>query len=288
MDPSPGRRAWGGAAWIGGGNDDLVLYAPYLAIFDVKYALAIAPGSTRASFVYGANDSRLMDRNKNIQQVQNAKDQSYIKLELDISALGGSPDGKAKLHVYRAGYKDTDTPSQPLKTFDIDGAVITNANKHAEHTIEFRSAFGQITLTIDGSRGGAPNAVNLNPVGQGGDYLPFGMLCDIGFSVGPGPARDLPRRRRPQQPGAERHPVPRGSGRRDVHGHLCGRRQGECRPVHRQRHVRAGGRHAPACSSCGTPAATRCRCSGPRSRRAPRRSAARDSMSRRAASTRSS
>ena len=89
--------------------------------------------------------------------------------------------------------------------------MITNANKHAEHTIEFRSAFGQITLTIDGSttfagtvapaaapgapgappaggggRGGAPNAVNLNPVGQGGNYIPFGMLCDMGFSVGPG------------------------------------------------------------------------------------------------------
>lgn len=241
MDPSPGLAAWGGATWIGGGNDDLVLYSPYLAIFDVRYVLAIAQGSTRASFVYGANDSRLMDKFKNIYQVQSAKDQSYIKLELDISALGAVPDAKAKLHVYRAGYKDTDNPSQPLKTFDIDGAVINDANKHAEHTIEFRSAFGQITLTIDGSttfantvapagpsgappaaappaagqgarsagtppaagqgappaaggqgagggggRGGAPNAVNLNPVGQGGNYIPFGMLCDMGFSVGPG------------------------------------------------------------------------------------------------------
>jgi alpha-L-rhamnosidase len=210
MDPSPSLAAWGGATWIGGGNEDRVLYSPYMAIFDVTYALAIAPDSTRASFVYGANDSRLMDGNKNIYQVENARDQSYIKLELDISALGKSPDGKARLHVYRAGYKDTDIPSQPLKTFEIDGAVINDANKHAEHTIEFRSAFGQITLTIDGSttfagtvapapagaagappqggggRGGAPNAVNLNPVGQGGNYIPFGTLCDMGFSVGPG------------------------------------------------------------------------------------------------------
>jgi alpha-L-rhamnosidase len=208
MDPSPSSVAWGGATWIGGGHDDLVIYSPYLTIFDVKYVIAIASGSTRASFVYGANDSRLMDKYKNIYQVESGKDQSYIKLELDISALGNSPGGKAKLHVYRAGYKDTDTPAQPLKTFEIDGAVINDANKHAEHTIEFRSAFGQITLTIDGSttfagtvtpapagaappaggggRGGAPNAVNLNPVGQGGNYIPFGMLCDMGFSVGPG------------------------------------------------------------------------------------------------------
>ncbi len=151
MDPAPDSAAWGGAKWIGGGSEDLVLYSSYLAMFDVKYVLAIAPGSTRASFVYGANDSRLMDRHKNIYQVESGKDQSYIKLELDISALGESPDGKAKLHVYRAGYKDTDNPAQPLKTFDIDGSVISNANKNAEHTIEFRSTFGQIAVTVDGS-----------------------------------------------------------------------------------------------------------------------------------------
>ena len=93
MDPAPDSSAWGGAKWIGGGAEDLVLYAPYLAIFDVKYALTIAQGSTRASFVYGANDSRLMDKNKNIYQVESGKDQSYIKLELDISAVDGTPDG---------------------------------------------------------------------------------------------------------------------------------------------------------------------------------------------------
>ena len=206
MDPAPDSSAWGGAKWIGGGNDDLVLYSPYLAIFDVGYALRITPGSTRASFVYGANDSRLMDKYKNIYQVENGKDQSYIKLELDISGVDGTPDGKAKLHVYRAGYKDTDDPSRPLRTFDISTEVINNANKNAEHVIEFRSTFGQIAISIDGNasfmgatapapaggrggfggRGGGANAVNLNPVGSGGNYISFGMLCDIGFSVGPG------------------------------------------------------------------------------------------------------
>ena len=96
-----------------------MLYAPYLAIFDAKYAVTIAPGSARASFVYGANDSRLMDKNKNIYQVESAKDRSYIKLELDISGVDGTPEGKAKLNVYRAGYKDTDTPAKPLRTFEV-------------------------------------------------------------------------------------------------------------------------------------------------------------------------
>jgi hypothetical protein len=184
MDPSPLSPAWGGATWMGGGHDDLVLSSPYLAVFDVTYVLAIAPGSARASFVYGANDSRLMDRNKNIYQLQNAKDQSYIKLELDISALGGLPDGKAKLLVYRAGYKDTDSPSQPLKTFDVDGAVINHANRHAKHTIEFRSAFGRITLTIDGT-----TFSGMDGGGRGAPGTPFtfdtlSLVGQIGNSAG--------------------------------------------------------------------------------------------------------
>ena len=207
MDPSPDAAAWGGAKWIGGGDGDLVLYAPYLAIFDFNYALTIAPGSTRASFVYGANDSRLMDRNKNVYQLQNGKDQSYIKLELDISGVDGTPAGKAKLHVYRAGYKDTDTAAKPFHTFEVGTDAINSANLNAEHVIGVSSAFGRITITIDGKSSltvagaapaqgppagggfggrGAPNSVNLNPMGSGGNYLPFGMLCDMGFSVEPG------------------------------------------------------------------------------------------------------
>jgi alpha-L-rhamnosidase len=208
MDPAPDSAVWSGAKWIGGANSDLVLYAPYLAIFDLKYALTITPGSSRASFVYGANDSRLMYKYKNIYQIQSGKDQSYIKLELDISALEGPAGGKAKLHVYRAGYKDTDNASQPFKTFEISNDVISNANKHAEHVFEVRAAFGQISILIDGSatfagapppppagapQGGPPgmgrggtNSVNLNPLGSGGNFLPFGLLCDIGFAVGPG------------------------------------------------------------------------------------------------------
>jgi alpha-L-rhamnosidase len=205
MDPSPRSTAWAGAQWIGGGDDDLVLYAPYLAIFDATYAVTIAPGSSRASFVFGANDSRLMDRYKNIYQIRSAKDASYIRLELDVSELGDSPGGTAKLHVYRVGYAPGDSVSTPFRTFAIAPSVIDAASKHREHTIEFHSQFGRITLTVDGSaaltpsgdttgsapaaggrRGPPPNSVNLNPLGDGWDYLPFGLLCDIGFSVGAG------------------------------------------------------------------------------------------------------
>ncbi|HEY3443860.1 MAG TPA: family 78 glycoside hydrolase catalytic domain [Paludibaculum sp.] len=211
MDPAPGASAWGGAQWIGGGDEDLVLYSPYLAIFDVKYGVKLAPGSTRASFIYGANDSRLMDRNKNIFQMESGKDRSYIRIELDISGVDGSAGGKAKLHVYRAGYKTGDTPGTPLKTFEIVPELIHAGNRNAEHMIEFRSTFGQISLTVDGNasftgppppapaggpqggpppgfggRGNAATSVNLNPAGSGGNYIPFGMLCDMGFAAAAG------------------------------------------------------------------------------------------------------
>ncbi len=207
MDPSPNAPAWGGAKWIGGGAEDLALYAPYLSIFDVAYTVAIAPGSARASFVYGANDPRLMDRNKNIYQLQNAKDQSYIKLELDIAPLEATPAAKARLNVYRVGYQQADSPSRPFCTFEIGGDILTPANRNAEHTVHVRSAFGQITITIDakasltaigvpapnpGPGGGgpfgrtAPNGVNLNPAGAGGNYIAYGLLCDIGFALDPG------------------------------------------------------------------------------------------------------
>jgi alpha-L-rhamnosidase len=205
MDPAPGAAAWSGAKWIGGGDEDLVLYAPYLAIFDASYSLTIAPGSTRASLIFGANDSRLMDRYKNVHQIESARNGSYIKLELDIAALDGTPGAAARLHVYRVGYAPGDTPSRPFRSFDIPTSVVDTGNKHGEHTIAFHAQFGQITVTVDGNsdlrpkgdpprsaaggppgRRAAPNLVNLNPMGEGWDYLPFGLLCEIGFSVDPG------------------------------------------------------------------------------------------------------
>lgn len=203
-----GMDAWDGAAWIGGGSEGLPLYSPYLAIFNLEYVMELVKGSTRAGFVYGANDSRLRDRNKNIYQLENRKNQSYIKIEVDVSAVDGSESGLAKLNIYRSGYQETDNPSVPFKSFEIRREFINNDNKNNGHKIAFTSIFGQLSVMLDGSaaffraepppqqqnsqqppvigRQSSGATVNLNPAGNGGNYIPFGILCEMGFSVDAG------------------------------------------------------------------------------------------------------
>ena len=150
-EPRSGLSAWGGATWIGGGDEDLILYSHYLPIFDLEYTLAIEEGSTRAGFVFGANDARLMDRNKNIDQLQAGRDESYIELELDVSAVNGTENGLARLNVYRVGYKDSDSKEAPFQTFAILPSVVNQSNKHAPHHVALTGLFGEISIRLDGN-----------------------------------------------------------------------------------------------------------------------------------------
>lgn len=195
--------AWDGAQWIGGGDEDLVLYAQYLPIFNLKYKLAIAPGSTKASIILAANDPRLMDKNKNIFQLENKKNEVYFKVEMDISAVDGG--GNAVINVYRAGYTSTDTVTKAIKSFKIKTEVINKDNKNKAHLFGIHNEYGTLTLSVDENNsffvadaakptaapGGFPRgpsgaAVTLNPLGPGHDVISYGMLGDIGFSVDAG------------------------------------------------------------------------------------------------------
>ena len=205
MDPDPGLKAWDGATWIGGSDEDLVMYSQYMSIYKLNYTQAISEGSSKSSFIIGANDARLMDKNKNNFQLEKKRNESYILLELDISDVGASPEGKAKFNVYRVGYTPRDVASTPIGSFEIIPEVINQTNKNKEHTVEIRGTFGRITILIDGNSAFDGNAkplgvgnfgqtvggisVNLNPFvtgGNGGDFLTFGMLADIGFSAAGG------------------------------------------------------------------------------------------------------
>jgi alpha-L-rhamnosidase len=206
MNPDPTLPAWEGATWIGGTDADRVLYSQYLPIFDLEYSLTIASGSSRASVVFAANDPRLMDRNKNIYQLQNAPNASYFRVELDVGSTRGDP---ARLNVYRAGYSKTDDPTRPISSFKIKGEVINEKNRYAVHRLAIRSEYGELTLRVDGNdtffvseevgansgppaagRRKAGSTVSLNPArdpaGAAHDFLTYGLLCDIGFQVDAG------------------------------------------------------------------------------------------------------
>ncbi|MBN1182164.1 MAG: hypothetical protein JXB49_07745 [Bacteroidales bacterium] len=59
--------AWDGAKWIGGRDNNLVLYSQYLPVFKINFTVQLdeKSNSTKAGFIYGANDEHLMDKNKN-------------------------------------------------------------------------------------------------------------------------------------------------------------------------------------------------------------------------------
>jgi alpha-L-rhamnosidase len=200
MNPDPGLSAWDGAQWIGGGPEDLVLQSHFLSVFKVNYALQLdsLSNSTRASFVLGANDSRLLDKNKNIYNLESAPNGSYIKFELDIAPVDGSEKGLAKFNVYRVGYHPGDTEDKPLFSAVVPKELIDLQNKYDKHSYYLESVFGSFAIYLDkvdndhrlspvqGQGFGGGRGLNINPVGNGGDYIAFPLLADIGFSVDPG------------------------------------------------------------------------------------------------------
>ncbi|MCX6225096.1 MAG: family 78 glycoside hydrolase catalytic domain [Bacteroidia bacterium] len=197
MNPNPNLSAWDGATWIGGGDEDLVLYSPYLPVFKIRYTLQLDRDSktTRAGFIFGGNDSRLMAKDKNIYGVESGKNGSYIRLDISIAPVTGSEDGLALLEIYRVGYHPDDQPDKPFKSFKIPESLINNDNKYQPLEIHLESVFGMVKLFIDrpgqtpakiGTGSPDPDtsvsfSLNLNPVGQGGDYICFPMLADVGF-----------------------------------------------------------------------------------------------------------
>lgn len=198
MDTDPQSPAWHGARWIGGGMEALQLYSHYLSVFRMAVTLQLdqASGSTRAAFLLGANDTRLMDKDLNLQGVATGRDGHYLSFELDISGLASGKS--AQLHVFRVGYDPADSPDVPFKSFAIPNALINTGNAYEPHRIYLRAEFGILQIHVDGQDAAnevsksdsnspfAPRGFNVNPVGSGNNFISFPMLADIGFHVRPG------------------------------------------------------------------------------------------------------
>jgi alpha-L-rhamnosidase len=193
---NPAIAAWDGAQWIGGSDDDLVLYAPALSVFKFEFGIQLDKNtnSTKAAFLFGGNDTRLMNKDLNLMGMQTRRNENYIALELDISGVSEDKDGLARLNIYRVGYDKTDTKEKPFKSLDIPQSAINQANKYDKHTFEVACNFGLFEFLLDGKtrieeKTNEPpspfgnNGLNLNPVGKGNNYISFPMLGEIGFQT---------------------------------------------------------------------------------------------------------
>lgn len=161
-----------GARWIG--TDQPVLYAQYLPQFKVSFTIQLDQKSRtdKAAVLFGGNDQRLMSKTKNILGVENAVDESYIKVELETSIM------PARLKVYRVGY--TAAGTEMLNCFDIPIDLIDEDNRYEPHVIGADCCLGNTDFFIDGRKVGR---AGLNPIGNGGDYIAFPQLADIGYEM---------------------------------------------------------------------------------------------------------
>lgn len=182
MSSDRAYQGWSDAKWIGGGDDDRMLYSHYLPVFKLNFSLKLdaTSKSTCAGFIYGANDERLMGPYKNLSHLENKKDESYIKVELDITPLSSGKE--AVLNVYRAGYHPNDRENVPYKSLAVPLEVINKNNKYECHRISLTSELGFTRFYI-GNAGKEIGSVNLNPLGRGGDFIAFPVVGDVGYSV---------------------------------------------------------------------------------------------------------
>lgn len=178
--------AWGNAKWIGGGNNDLVLYSHYLPVFGISYNIRFdkPSESTKAGFIYGANDSRLMNKNMNIYHLESKENESYIKAEVDIAPL--KQNKNAVINFYRVGFHPDDKKDIPFRSFDIPDEILNNKNKYGEIGVCIYTNQGHtvVEITADSKKQKIAD-FNMNPLGQGGDFIAFPVVGDIGFALLP-------------------------------------------------------------------------------------------------------
>lgn len=116
LNADPELSAWNGAKWIGARDEDRVFYPYYLPVFKLSITLQLdsLSESTRAGFIYGANDPRLMDQNMNIYGLENSRDSSYIRIELNTGALEANQ--KATIDLYRSEVPESQYPGKVISS----------------------------------------------------------------------------------------------------------------------------------------------------------------------------
>lgn len=189
--------AWAGAQWIGTGTRDL--RADALFVYDLSCALTLTE-TDAAGIIFGADDPRLMDGNKNILGVCAAPGESWFYLRLDASPLNqGEP---ARAEICRVGYTAADSAEVPLHVLPVPTELLHADNRRREHRLQIRCINSMADVYLDGVQLNprpadvmpfASGALNLSPREGGNDFTCFGALCRIGVRAETGSAmfRDL-------------------------------------------------------------------------------------------------
>lgn len=165
-----------GAQWISAPSGSLALYADYLPVFKIGFDFSADsetlchPGCI-GSFIFGADDPRLMNPNLNIFGLENRPAESYIRMDIMCSGKATVPDSVA---FYRKGYRPDDNPEYPLTVLRI-GKLRPGTN-----TFQLAVNLGNTDVYINGKNYGH---AGLNPIANGGDYLAFPVLGSIGVMM---------------------------------------------------------------------------------------------------------
>ena len=162
---------WKGAQWIGGSSESAPFHPQYFPVFSITFDMRFEKGCKEASLIYGANDWRLLDHRKNPYGIKADKDTSYIKIQFSSDSIS----------IYRHYYSPSDILNPRIASFKMpEGTDVSDS-----HSIRINSVSGKTDIIVDSLVCGT---VNLNPVGNGGDYISYPVVGDVGFESPEGSA----------------------------------------------------------------------------------------------------
>ena len=151
------------ADWITVDSDSLPVYPDYLSVFRLGFRLDMPKGES-ASLLFGVDDPRLMDADKNVYGLANCPGESYFRIQMDEDSV----------RLFRSGYHPDDNPKAALAVFPTVGL------RHSADSIEVAVNNGWIEISINGKSVGRRG---MNPLGNGGDYIAFPVLAGVAVDI---------------------------------------------------------------------------------------------------------